>query len=108
MVRGAFGVCSTGASRFLLSLIALLPSAALAINLLLQLAQPGQVCLAPQPHSPTVAYVQLGGLKLFGHHPAVQGHNGNTRCFCRLLRVTGLCHIRDIYNTFSVACKALF
>ena len=72
--------------------VALLPSSALAVDRLLQLTEPGQVCLAPQPHGPAVPYAQLGCLDLASHNPAVQGHYRNARCFGRLLRITGLCH----------------
>jgi hypothetical protein len=106
VVRGAFGVRAPARPAFLL-FVALLPAPALAVNFLLKLAEPGQIRFAPQPHGPAVAYAQLGGLKPFTHHPAVQGHYCNTRCFGGLLRVTGLCHT-VIYITHLGTVVKLF
>ena len=92
MVRGAFGVDSTGASRFLLPLVTLLSSSALAIDRLLQLSESGQVCLAPKPHCPAIPNPQLGCLYFASYNPAVQGHYRNSHGAGGLLRVTGLCH----------------
>jgi hypothetical protein len=91
---------------FLPSLVALLSAPALAVNVLPEFLKPGQICFAPKPHGPAIAYAELGGLKFFAHHPAVQGHYCNTRCFGSLLRVAGLYHIGDIYNIFKPLCKA--
>jgi hypothetical protein len=91
---------------FLLSVVALLPSPALTVDFLLELAEPIQIRFAPQPHGPAVAYAQLRGLKPFGHNPAVQGHYRNARCFGGLSRVARLCHICDIYTIFNLVCKA--
>ena len=110
MVRGAFGVSAPARPAFLTSLpfVAFFPPSSFAVNLLLQLSQAGQICSAPQPHGPAVAYAQLRGLNPFGHNPAVQGHDGYAYGACSLLSITALCPYSDIYNIFKLACKALF
>jgi hypothetical protein len=92
VVRGAFGVQAPARPAFLL-FVALLPSSALTVNFLLQPTDRLQIFFAPKPHGPAVAYAQLGGLKLFGRNPAVQGHYCNSRRFGGLLRFKRLCHI---------------
>ncbi len=71
----------------LFSLVALLPASPLAVDFLLKDAQTVQIRFAPQPDGPAVTYAQLGGLNLFGHHPAVQRHNRYARRFGGLLRI---------------------
>src|SRR5579862_4827025 len=106
LVRGAFGARYTSASRFLL-FVTFFPASPFAVNLSFELAESIQICIAPKPYSPAVAYAQLGGLELFRHNPAVQGHYRNSRCFGGLLCIKGLCHNCDIYSTFKVGCKVL-
>ena len=90
-----------------LPFVAFFPPSSFAINLLLQLPEPVQVCLAPQPHGPAITDAQHGGLNLGGHNPAVQGHNRNTRCFGRLVRVKGLYHYVIYITHLSKHCKTL-
>ena len=74
---------------------------------MLQLPQPSQVALAPQPHGPAIAYAQLGGLNLGPNNPAVQGHNGYAYGAGRLLRITRLYHY-GIYIPYLDAQVKLF
>jgi hypothetical protein len=92
---------------FLLSVVALLSSSALAVNFLLKSTEPVQIRLAPKAHGSAVAYAQLGDIQPFGHYPAMQGHYRDTRCFGGLLRIKALCHISDMYTILYVAYKAL-
>ena len=92
MVRGAFGASNTGAPRFLLPLVALLSPTSFAVNFLLERAQPCQVCFAPKPHGPAIAYAQLWCPYFASRNPAVQRHHRNAYGARGLLRVTGLGH----------------
>jgi hypothetical protein len=108
VVRGAL-VLLAPARPALTSLpfVAFLPPSSFAVNPLLQLPQPCQIGLAPQPHGPAVAYAQIGGLNFGRNNPAVQRHDGYAYGSSGLLRITGLCHYSDIYTIFKRVCKAL-
>jgi hypothetical protein len=90
---------------FLLSLVALLPSSAFAVNFLLKRTEPVQIRLAPKPYGPAVPNAQLGSLKLLARNPAVQGHNGDPHRFGCLLRVVRFYHTVICITYISMLVK---
>ena len=62
MWLGARLVLQAPARPAFLLFVALLPPSPSAMNFLLKLGDPAQICLAPKPHGPAIAYAQLGGL----------------------------------------------